>query len=779
MRKLNCLQQLPNLTGAPAVSNTAGSLYLENTDSRLYASDGTTWRKVAYLDDVPGQGSSTIDVDFPVGTEYTWTITDSNATIGKSVVARHANGGTTKLGIKQPYRQFEAPDLVSPQINSIRWFGDAFYAVGDYGFFAKSYDGINWTTYDSFTDSGIFSNIIDIATDGIDIYALTTSDVYRSYDKGLSWNSDYTSMIGALFVIAQGSGGELTIFGEIGCIQMTSKGVWNNGTTGEIWSKWGGVYANAMCYGNAAAYLIVGDGGHTATKLTGGSRTFVDTSSGLQATTWGTSNVYCTTYTNSSTYIIGGGSGKIAYSPDGSTWTISTIPSHPLWATMDVRTISYDGNGKLMAIASSSTTSLYAYSLDDGVTWSYGTEFTGTYGVPIKASAYGTNRFVIGDSTGMVANTTVYSPNTFSDFNANLLSTGWGTTTMWAIAENKTSGTIVAVGEYASAAYSIDGGVTWLKDTNITSLINDSSQTIEFVVHNGSVFFATITSGRAFTSIDGITWVEQTSLNSSIIGAICTCTSCGSRIICFTSKSPMMCVYSDDNGVTWTTSTSFETDTVSIGAVYPAYTTTVLGTTIHAFGGYGLYAVSNDSGTTWTEPQFLTGLSPYSIRLATRLKSTICCFSSNGISTSFDGGQSWIKTNPFPEQTTESDIHMVSSDPSTGTFFVFFDNIGYSSKDCVTWNRLYIDNIDRYTPWAFIKTNTCRLLACSNGRIFMSKSVDFDQWTDKYVEFSATDDTDVDPIMIRGFIPETGKITFKAKSKTITSGTKKVTYTIK
>lgn len=149
MRKLLSLQQLPNLSYVPDASY-AGTMYHSTTDSRLYASNGTAWKKIAFVDEISGgAGNNVVSINIPVKTnQYTITIDDSNATIGKSVFAEQSNGPVNTYGSTGPTGLSEWSSYTTTAID-VDWNGSVFCAVATtstgVSLCATSPDGINWT----------------------------------------------------------------------------------------------------------------------------------------------------------------------------------------------------------------------------------------------------------------------------------------------------------------------------------------------------------------------------------------------------------------------------------------------------------------------------------------------------------------------------------------------------------------------------------------------------------------------------------------------------------
>jgi len=186
-----------------------------------------------------------------------------------------------------------------------------------------------------------------------------------------------------------------------------------------------------------------------------------------------------------------GGSGKVATSTDGTTWTavtdslltdiIAGISSTPL-------AIAY-GNGKFVSSSTGSSSSTIATSTD-GRTWT--AVSTSPFGT-IYAIAYGNNTFVASNG-----NRTTTSTNGTTWTAAVTVST-FGTDSISAIAYG--NGKFVAVGGSGKMATSTNG-TTW---TAVGDSTFGTSQ-IRAIAYGNDKFVAVGDKGKMTTSTDGTTW---------------------------------------------------------------------------------------------------------------------------------------------------------------------------------------------------------------------------------------------------------------------------------
>jgi len=182
--------------------------------------------------------------------------------------------------------------------------------------------------------------------------------------------------------------------------------------------------------------------------------------------------------------------GRIAYSSDGTTWTVAPDSMFRLGSNA----IAY-GNGKFVV---GSDTDEMAYS-SDGMNWTDAP--TLTFSIIIHAIAYGNGKFVaVGEKGKMAYSTDGINWTEVTD-------SKFGTSDIFAIAYD--NGKFVAGGDNGKMAYSTDG-VTWTAVANSTfgTSDSDSVRTIAYGSNGGSVnrFVAGSDNGKMAYSSDGITW---------------------------------------------------------------------------------------------------------------------------------------------------------------------------------------------------------------------------------------------------------------------------------
>jgi hypothetical protein len=238
-------------------------------------------------------------------------------------------------------------------------------------------------------------------------------------------------------------------------------------------------------------------------------------------------------------FVAVGVEGKMAYSPDGKTWTAVTN------TTFDGSLITSvaGGSSKLVAVGGQGK---MAYS-PDGITWTAVT--TSTFTSAINSVATNLNSWVAAGNDGRMAQSTngetwtAVADSKFGADNINCVATGMmhsgfvavgasgkiaysnSDGTSWTLVTNSTFGTtainsvaykgsnnfFVAVGNSGKMAYSEDDGVTWTAVTNSPF----GTTAIRSVAWNGGygnsgMFIAVGNEGKTAYSTDGKTWTAVT-----------------------------------------------------------------------------------------------------------------------------------------------------------------------------------------------------------------------------------------------------------------------------
>ena len=249
---------------------------------------------------------------------------------------------------------------------------------------------------------------------------------------------------------------------------------------------------------------------------------------------------------------VAGGTGKMAYSSDGVTWTALAAENHTFNSSKDqVIAIAY-GNGTFVVVGrntdnpNNSNTGKMAFSTNTGITWTAVADNTFNTIAPtasIQSVAHNgitgpNSRFVAGGNVGKMAYSSdgvTWTAVTSSPFGqSNIIciaygNNGWvaggndgkmATSTdgiAWTVVDDSTFGTFsiqciaygggrfIAVGANGKMATSTDG-TTW---TVVDTITFDSSQ-INAIAYGGGKFVAGGNDGKMATSTDGITWTAMT-----------------------------------------------------------------------------------------------------------------------------------------------------------------------------------------------------------------------------------------------------------------------------
>jgi hypothetical protein len=223
--------------------------------------------------------------------------------------------------------------------------------------------------------------------------------------------------------------------------------------------------------------------------------------------------IYSVTYGNNR--FVAGGSGQIAYSSNGTTWTTSTGNSDFV-----VKGITYDGT-QFVAVGYDNSGGVINYS-SDGTSWSNAANANTAFGTSnINDVAYGGGRYVaVGGSKALATvqeGKIAYS--TDGTYWTAVTNSTFGTSTIYGITYG--AGKFVAVGGGGKMAYS-NNGTTWTAVTDSkfsTNTINGityggPSGKEKFIAVGGSLSSLTIA-----YSTDGITWTKVSQyLSGGVIG---------------------------------------------------------------------------------------------------------------------------------------------------------------------------------------------------------------------------------------------------------------------
>lgn len=188
-------------------------------------------------------------------------------------------------------------------------------------------------------------------------------------------------------------------------------------------------------------------------------------------------------------------------SADGTTWASRTLPASRNWA------VAAWGNGKFVAMASSSTAGAYS---SDGTTWTANSiGLTSTQ--PIIAYGNGIFLALAGGGTNGVS--TSVDGITWSPTTANITLSGFSNTTCLVYG----AGLWVLVGAGTSTYYTSPDGLTWtLRNDGVTT--SDSVTSITY--GNGKFVALNRNTNKALYSTDGLTWANSTLPSTAVWYAI-------------------------------------------------------------------------------------------------------------------------------------------------------------------------------------------------------------------------------------------------------------------
>jgi hypothetical protein len=303
-------------------------------------------------------------------------------------------------------------------------YGDGkFVAVGMGGKMAYSTNGANWIAVADSTFGINTINAIAYGS-GKFVAGGGGDQIAYSSDGGtwVASSFNYSGTINSIaYGSAGNAGGRFVAGGDSGTIAYSDDGIsWT--WIDEDYTFW--EYTNnsgnpdtanitSVAYGGGR-FVAGGAGGKMAYSADGISWTAVSNSTIWQYTISGntyTADIPAIAYSGNR-FVAGGGAGKMAYSADGISWTAE--PNSPFYfddilgmASYGlIRDIAY-GNGRFVAVGGA-VMGRVAYSAD-GITWTVSAASTFDTWLPIYAVAYGGGRFVVVAGMGLVNSKMAYA----------------------------------------------------------------------------------------------------------------------------------------------------------------------------------------------------------------------------------------------------------------------------------------------------------------------------------------------------------------------------------
>lgn len=270
------------------------------------------------------------------------------------------------------------------RLNAVAWTGTFFIAVGNFGRWNKSTDGITWTTGQDGT-----LHQYGVAWTGTTVIVCGQSGSAKTSTDGTTWTARTTTETDDLKWLVYSSTPVATqAVGNNGAITQTgSQGVnWNDKLTPIGSSLTGIEYANSqfIAVGASGSIYTSADGDYFTSRtsntsallnavLYGGAKWIVGGAAGTITTssdngvTWavsnaGTGTINCLAYGNG-IYVLGADFGAVKTSPDGTTWTtrsIGGVSNHIYGAEYE--------SGLNMFVICGQSGAIFT-SVDNGVTW--------------------------------------------------------------------------------------------------------------------------------------------------------------------------------------------------------------------------------------------------------------------------------------------------------------------------------------------------------------------------------------------------------------------------
>lgn len=622
-----------------------------------------------------------------------WTSTFLNTGLGLTSYTWWANSGSTSVignngsvGYKSTYDPtsltgYSLTYITGNSNNAGIYAGGQYITVGNSGVVHTSANGSSWTARDITGSTVVFGikPITAMTWDGSKYVAIAygqNSTLSGTSTDGVTWT--VSSQIATIFTSYSV---DTLAYGNSTFVAINYYGKVATSTDGLTWTfrvDLNFAQTSDLIFANGKFVAVQGSGGvyHSTDGIT-----WTNASANLQATTWGTNQVW-SVFWDGSQFIIGGGSGRTATSPDAVTWTYRTVISN-----FTVFSFGKIGSN-LVAFGQSSRVFT---STDGGTTWTdRTTNLTGTTwgasGTNITNCILDSTNSVLvisGASGGKIAT----SPDgiTWTDRTANLTSTTFGAREIFCLAVNGSGRVLVGGTQSTSAlAYTTNVGAAFTYvDTVQSSTYWSGAENCLGVVHNGTNYLIFGSLGGITTSADGITWTLRTNLRSGTFGAqaINTCIWDGSQYIAAGSDGKLA---TSADGVTWTVQTTDYTGT-GTPSNHIAYSIWKYLTT-YTLGCNGPILSNSTNLTSWT-PEY--GLQKIGWAATETLGATYdgrnyFIFGTNSKLARSSDGKAWYTQHLMDTTWGVNNINCVVW---TGTQFVIGGNNGRiaTSPDGTTW----------------------------------------------------------------------------------------------
>lgn len=461
-----------------------------------------------------------------------WDGTNWLVMCGNGMIATSAGTNLTSWTITYGLRTLVS--AVDTNVNGIAKYNGLYVVWGDIFyqsrlFLATSPDGVNWTTRVSATGD-CFECLV---WTGLQFVAVTLLGfVYTSTD-GITWTSN-TGVRTALPAYVSGyesvmvwDGTKSVLVVSTGDVLTSTNGTtWTLSTALKSNSNWGARTTNSIAYINSK-YVVVGGASiiyqtaTTAQSTNLASWTFPDTLT-QNATTFGRNYITNIAWSGTQYMVQGQFNSALANSPDGVNWTNNISLANDAAFTAGYPYTSSGGilltwgNNKFLVykyIVASGTSTSYAFSSPNGLTWAAESSFSSTFSASgiMSASEFVGNKFLICFQNG--------------NFGASIDGTTWvNTGAPWGSTTSSPSfvwsgTTYLAINIYGVAVKTATSpdGLTWTNQPDsITKGVNVTSNSTFW---DGSRFVAIASNGFLWTSPTGVTWTLSSDLRNALVAA--------------------------------------------------------------------------------------------------------------------------------------------------------------------------------------------------------------------------------------------------------------------
>lgn len=487
----------------------------------------------------------------------------------------------------------------TPQGNmmeAVAWSGTKYVAVGEMGTIMTSTDGVSWTVQKSGAEKYRYrKTLTDVVWTGTQFVVTSTRGLILTSPDGIDWNViDFNTSTG-FFNAINWNGSQLVTF--INYFNSSRPLV---STDGIDWT-WGDS-VSGQYYGihwDGTQYVAVGSAGISGTGVVA---TSTDGLTWTVETNTLSHTLYDVTKTDTQYVAIGSLKSHVT-SPDGKNWTEQTD------TTSNLRALTWTGS-QLVGVGSTILTS----PTGNDSSWTEQADITGSekyfsfrdviwtgaqYVTAGRSMYTSANSITWAGHTARVVNENVNDVATLGGSFVAVTDAGGIATssngTDWAAQTSGTASHLNSV--HLSAGLSVvvgDAGTILTSANNVDWISRDSTVTAQLnaAVYNNSVYVVVGNTGTILTSADGVSWSATTSGTNHLTDVIWT----GTQFVIVGSSGTVL---TSADAITWTPQSSAVT--------YHFNAVTLAGDRLVAVASSGKVMTADVAASTWAEiPEYLT-----------------------------------------------------------------------------------------------------------------------------------------------------------------------------